>query len=735
MNLKRVVLTVLAALLFVACSDNGEDAVIARFDESGYQYSPRSISAVVEYLPTMKPSAVRVEVVDGQLNAVDTIELFRDTSSWNGKRFTMESQDLEYPLLRIVTEFPYGEKSKMEFSQYYLLSSKYRSYNISQNIFMALASSRFEHFVKKENYSFADAEDTVMSELSKRFSNTAYKIVTYEFPSYDIGFDDLLLYVICRHEISDSLFYSDFKKLRESYAEKGFVDTTIAITAADAWLSTFENVPTTYSLETVFRSVSRDTAVDLKNMQKEFFSQVYGIKFTTDDSIKIEKKSSAYYGKYFYYDNDGNSIYYAQWRFKNPIEDTLGLCLLKTKSLVTYKGDEYLCESGSNIWRKNVSHDELLKGYYDRCWEFSNNDAIYVRDSLYVCECDESKNCAWSDKYAGKEVPRTDSAAFAKYIAVKAVGQFGKCYTDGYGALKKLDDVYIQCIDSKWLEVDSLTYYIGHCAKDHVKGEYLGIYYGCRDFADYGAGDTVWAEIPWFVYKDDSCTEKKLKKVNSDGKNYFICEKSGGEKDGSNAEYKWRKLDSAEAIPPVINMDTCENVVPYNYLKKIYDDEYYMCEDGKWHSVDKEKLTAPEKAGDICSWALLNTVKRYDGKYYRCTAINMWYAEDVVTSVSYAYRDSLGSCDTLSNVGLHWNEETSALWSCVRSGDKYQWGKIELQEREGVSLPENIELSRFAGGTRVSPLIYTVDIDGTVYRFSAPIASVWYLTGIVEPEE
>jgi hypothetical protein len=32
-------------------------------------------------------------------------------------------------------------------------------------------------------------------------------------------------------------------------------------------------------------------------------------------------------------------------------------------------------------------------------------------------------------------------------------------------------------------------------------------------------------------------------------------------------------------------------------------------------------------------------------------------------------------------------------------------------------------------------LIYTVDIDGTVYRFSAPIASVWYLTGIVEPEE
>ncbi len=735
MKFKSAVLTIFAAMYLVACSDNDEGVIIARMDENGYQYSPASVSVSVEYLPTMKPSMVRIEVVDEQLNAVDTIELSRDSANWRENSFTMVSRDIEYPLLRIVTEFPYGEKSKMEFTQYHRLNSNSRNYNISQNIYMALASSRIEHFVKKENYSFTDAEDTVLEEMSKRFGLNANRIKTYEISSHDIGFSDLLLYVICRHEISDSLFYSDFKKLRDYYAEKSFVDTAMAITAADAWLSTFENVPDEDSRETAFQSVSRDTVVGLKNMQKDFFGQVYEIKFTTKDSVRIEKKSSKFYGKYFYYDRDGYSEYDAQWRFKNPIEDTLGLCILSTKSIVSFKGDEYLCENGSNIWKKNVHHDKLLDSYYGSCGSSKNGEAIYTRDSLFICECDKSDNCAWSDKYAGKEVSRRDSAAFVKYIEAKATAKFGRCYTNGYGDTKKLDNLYIQCINSKWFEVDSLTYSIGHCAKDNEKGKHLGIYYGCRSYADYGAGDTVWAEIPWPVYAGEPCTGKQLRKISKDSLDYFICENSGLKKSDSSVVYKWRKLDSAEAIPPVIHMDTCENIMPYDFLKKVYDGNYYMCENGKWHPVDKEKLTPPEKAGDICSLALYDTVKRYDGVYYRCTALNMWFDVDTVTSVSYAYRDSLGSCDTLSNVGLHWNKETSALWSCVKSGSETRWGKVELREREGVSLPDPLDLSRFAGGTRVSTMLYTVDVDGMVYRFTPTTSGTWYLSGIEEPEE
>lgn len=734
MNFKSFVLTMFAALCFAACSDNDEGGVIARFDETGYQYSPHSISVVVEYLPTMKPSAVRVEVVDELLNAVDTIELSKDSTDWKGNRFSMSSQEIEYPLLRIVTEFPYGEKSKMDFSQYYRLGTSRYNEN-SQNIFMALAASRIEHFVKKEGYSFADAEDSVLNEMSKRFGLSAYKIKTYEFPSYNIGFDDLLIYVLCRHEISDSLFYNDFKKLREYYGEKSLVDSAMAIIAADAWLSTFENVPDTGSHETVFRSISRDTAVGLKNMQKDFFSQVYEIKFTTKDSVRIEKKSSKFYGECFYYDRDGYSEYDAQWRLKNPIEDTIGLCLRMTKSLAVYKDSEYLCENGSNIWKKNVHHDELLYSYYGSCVSSKNGEAVFARDSLFICECDKSNNCAWNDKYAGKEVSRKDSAIFAKYIEAKAVEKFGGCYTNGYGATKMLDELYVQCINSKWLEVDSLTYHIGHCAKDNVRGKSLGIYYGCRNFADYGAGDTVWAEIPWPVYAGEPCTAKTLKKVSRDSANYFICEKSDEKKDDSSAVYKWRKLDSAEVIPPVINMDTCENVFTYNYLKKVYDGEFYMCEDGEWHSVDKEKLTPPEKAGDICTWELLNTVKGYDGKYYQCTALNMWFAVDSVTSVGYAYRDSIGSCDTLSNETLHWNEKTSALWGCVKDGDGLRWGMVKLKETEKCSLPDPLDLSRFAGGTLNSPYNYSVDLDGTVYNFVPSLSGEWILKSIEKPEE
>ena len=737
MNLKSTILTMFAALYLAACSDSDDGVIIARMDENGYQYSPASMGGTIEFLPTMKPSAARIEVVDEQLNAVDTIELSMDSSSGSGNRFSLKSKDIEFPILRIVVEFPYGEKSKMEFSQYHRMSSESRDYDIRQNIYMALAASRIEHFVKEENFSFANAEDTVLNEMSKRFGLSASRIKSYDFPSKaEISFNnDLLLYVICRHEISDSLFYSDFKKLRDYYAQRGFVDTTMAITAADAWLSTFKNVSGEILNETVFQSVSRDTAVGLKKMQKDFFSSVYGIKFTTKDSVKIDKKSSAYYGKNFYYDNDGYSGYDVQWRLKNPIEDTLGLCLLKTKSLATYKGNEYLCENGSNVWKKNVSHNELLDGYYGLCGSSRNGDAIYVRDSLFICECDKSDSCAWNDKYAGKKVPRKDSTVFAKYVEAKAVEQFGRCYNSDYGATKKLEDIYVQCIGSRWLEVDSLTYHMGHCAKDNTKGKHLGVYYGCLNYGDYGAGDTVWAEIPWPVYALESCTAKEQKKVSKNDENYFICENSGEKKSDSSVVYKWRKLDSAEAIPPVINMDTCEIVIPYDYLKKIYDGKYYMCEDGKWHVVDNEKLSVPEKAGDICTIDLYDSVKKYDGVYYRCTMLNMWFSVDSVTSISYEYRDSLGSCDTISNGILHWNEKTSALWGCVKTGSEYQWGKVELVETNDLTLPDSLDLSRFAGGTRVSDLVYSVDLDGTVYQFHPTNQGRWYLFSVDETEE
>ena len=672
MNFKSIVLAILVALWFAACSDNSEGVLIGRFDKDGYQYSPMSISGSMEYLQTMEPSAIWIEVVDEQLNAVDTIELSMDSSAWSKKYFSLKSQDVEFPILKIVTVFPYGKKSNMEFYQYYRLGAN-RGYNVGLNIYMALAAPRIEYFVKKKDYSLDDAEDTVLNEMSKAFNLSVDKIASYKMhPFPEIDLYDLLLYVVCRHEVSDSLFYRDFEKLREYYAKNGFIDSSMVVTAADAWLSTFKNVPRNNSDEMVFQSFSRDTVVGLQNMWTDFFSSAYGTKFFTIDSVKIEKKSSAFYGKYFYYDRDYFSGYKSQWRLKTPLEDTLGLCLLTTKSLVAYGGDEYLCKKGSNVWKKNVSLDELQDNGYGDCRRLENDDAIYARDTLFVCECNESDSCSWNVKHAAKENPAEDSLEFAKNAEVeaKANEKFGECKADGYGDVQKLDSLYVQCVQTRWVVVDSLTYHIGHCAKDRVKGKHLGVYYGCRKFAEYGAGDTVWAEIPWPAYVGEPCSAKQKNYVLKDSSSYFICEKNDAKNSGSVVEYRWRKLDSSEVIPPVVNMDTCEEEVSYNYLKKIYDGNYYMCEGGKWHPVDRDSLTAPEKAGDICSNALLDTVKEYDGKYYRCSEQNLWLVVDSVKSVRYGSRDSLGRCESISDGTLPCNEK---IFGVLGVFNRWRW--------------------------------------------------------------
>ena len=50
----------------------------------------------------------------------------------------------------------------------------------------------------------------------------------------DPGLYDMLPYVVCHHEISDSAFYSGYKEFRESFAKKGSISESIKARAADA---------------------------------------------------------------------------------------------------------------------------------------------------------------------------------------------------------------------------------------------------------------------------------------------------------------------------------------------------------------------------------------------------------------------------------------------------------------------------------------------------------------------
>ena len=719
MRFEKSAIVLLFALLYLtSCSvfDDDEYEVIARYDEFGVQYSPVTLHGRVNYLTPLKPVSVRVVNVDYELNPLDSFDVSIEDTQRSSNAFTISAKPVKSPILKFVTEFSYGKNSKKKISQYYRIQST--NYDISQNLNMALVAGRVEYLVQEKGLDFTTAYDSAFNAVAKIFSLSPYSTKTPEYKFDYPDFNLLLPYVLCKHEISDSVFFSEFDKLRKDFAEKGFVDSAIIVSAADAWLATFKNVSTKYVNRTEFVSVSRDSAVGLGEMDTQFFENAYGIKLVTprysshSDSVKIEKESSSFYGKYFIYEEQDNG---SKWRLVNPIEDTLGLCRFSTKSFVEYKGDDYLCKSGSNIWKKNVSHDELLNGYYGECGSTykQHGDVVYARDSMFVCEC-KFTECVWNDKYAGKEVSEKDTAVYSMSIDARASQEFGRCYSDEYGSRKKLDSLYIQCIQRKWVQVDSLTYHMGHCASNNSKGEYLGVYYGCLVFADFGAGDTVWAEIPEFVYNGVVCNASSVKKVEKDKNDYFICDSKKVE-GSNNAEYKWRKLDSAEAIPPVINMDTC-GVNQYN-MKKAYDGEFYMCFIGGWSHVKKESLLPIEQAGFLCSIKDYGLVKGYQGAYYICNTSNQWIELNANSAAPYKYKDSLGTCDTISHKTIVWNEEAGAFYSCQTVDKKYTWSTAPMSASPNDSIPSYLDKRKFAGGVVDGDSVYTVTVDGNKYTF------------------
>ena len=713
--MRKVVKSVLlfVSLWLAACSDSGEEVVFARFDKNGYQFSPASLQGTIDYLPTMEPLSVRIMSVDKDLNPVDTIDLPIDSSDhWDRKAFDLTSQDVRYPVLKIVTTFKDGEKSKKEFSQYYRLNGSH--YSISLNIHMSLVAARVEYLVREENFDFSAANDSALNELNEIFKVYA-KTIGYSSGNNNVDFENLMPYIFCKHEVSDSAFYENYKKVRESFAKNGFVESAIMVDAADTWLSTFKRVESGVKGKLSYASVSRDTAVGIKAFEPGFFGLAYGMHFPTQypDSVQIKCKSSAYDGKYFIYDTYDNGGFDSHWRLKDSLEDSIGICIFETRSIVMYKGDEYLCREESNIWEKNVSQKELLSGYYQDCGTYyEDGSVIFVRDSLYLCECEKSGSCAWSDKYAGKEITEKDTLVYAKALDIKASRKLGQCYSSGYGDRKIFDSLYVQCIGRSWTKIDSLTYYLNRCTKDRVTGKHLGVYYGCRDFADYSAGDTVWTEIPAPVYRNVICDEKSLKKVEEDNGDYFICESKKVE-GSDDVKYKWRKLDSAEAIPPVVNMETCEV-----HLKKMYDGVVYKCYYGVWSVAKDEELLPFEKEGELCSeqnyWAL----KEYEGQYYLCERdFNHWEKLDAHSAARYVYRDSIGTCDTLSKKTIIRNEKAAEFWGCITKNNGPTWGVVTMNAIMNDTIPSYFDKNKFSGGTIVNDSIYKVAVDEYEFWF------------------
>ena len=718
---KRVLALVFVIFLLAACCDDESSGeVVLRVDEDGNAFSPTELQGSVEYLPSMKPKAMRVIRLDDKLNPIDSFDVA--VKNLSDKDFFVDSRDYEYPYVKIVTVFPAEDKKTMEFAQYVRLSGD--NTKLKQNIYAALAADRIEYLVKKKKKSFDDAEKQALEELDQIFDNNLESVNNeyYNEFYYTNRLMDRAPFVFCRHEISDSVFYEDFKKFRSTFAEKGKIDSLWIVKAADAWLSTFEILrnPVDY----LFKSVSRDTVNGLIWLNVDFFERAYGIELDADgsyDSVQIDNKASAFYGRTLlwteYVKNNGMTRW---WRLKSVLEDSLGSCLA---GMVNFRSSEsvqrndtlYVCRSNSHMWVAVTDRDSLFNYQYGECSVNHNmGKLLYVNDSLFVCEC-EGKSCSWSDKYATKIFSRDDSW-YEAVLSAKAIAEYGECDYLNSGLLLPLDSVFVQCSEYKWKEVDSLNYYLGDCTYTNNKGEHLGVYYGCRNDDSPWAHD--WEEILAPAYYDSICFTDNDNEILKFGDDYFICEldPSGFTNNYASANCSvkgcWRKMDDVELIPPVKNLDWCTSSVN---RKVVYDDVFYECDDGKWRVADNDMLSVPEQDGLVCDSSLFGAVRRYGSNYYTCETNFKWRVLKASEFLPVLYRDSLGSCDTILKKVLHWNENEKTFVGCTAMDGVYEWRTITVGTSP-YTLPASIDRKKIAG-EYITGSVYKVTVDGVDYLF------------------
>ena len=728
MHFRKLILTLLLVLLNLmasSCSGDKDDVVVARYDDIGFKYSPTELQGAVEYA-LMIPEFVRIECLDEKFNSVDFVEVPIDSTIKNAFVFKVGERDYETPFVKIVAVFLDGKK-KVEFPQYVRLWES--NNNLKLNINEALIAGRIDYLMQKEDLDYAAAEEKARSEMTQLFGldfNALYAN-RYNGVHYANKWEMYKPYLYCRHEISDSLFYSDYKELYNSFSKTGRVDSSMIVRAADAWLSTFA-IGKDKNGRVGFRSFSRDSSFGYDGNLLKVVEQAYGIKFPScysgaEASVTVDFEESRFNGQTFVCEN----VPYAFYRLKLPIEDTLGMCMLRTNSLVERDGAYYLCKKDENVWKVETNRDTLLTYMYGACGGYATkNQFFYMKDSLFFCECRDDK-CSWSDKYANKEIREGDSLYVAALNA-RGVQKFGACRSNSAYSDEKypLDSVFVGCQLDKWVQIDSLTYYLGGCSRD--KAEHLGVYYSCegsRYDEYYLAWLNIWKEISAPEYYGQNCFISNYGKVLNYDSTYFICESTDSCRDEDGfvvserqralgCNFYWKEMESAEIVPPVVNMDVCDR----NSINKkvIYDGIFYECQNGKWNVVPQESLLPPEKAGFVCSDSLYDHVKHYGETYYMCDEKFQWHTVPALKGAPYVYRDSLGSCGSIANKTIHWNESASTFFGCAKVNNAWDWSEILLGVKP-YTMPESFKRENFKGGKFVGDSVYTIEVNDVTYRF------------------
>lgn len=387
-----IAIGLLAALLFWSCSSGIEEPV-----EPGdvhYEYRGNwHINGSLRFLPTMKIEDVKIVLLDRNCKAKDTLH-----PSFDSTGFKVDSFKLNQPYLKVVTEVSSDStlSKNMEFVQYVDSSL---SRNIFVNIMAAVSSKAMEEAICKEHLSYFDASNKVYRTTGRFFGNNDINPAVYDWADYGDG--DIDAYIFGRYFISDSVFYSDYKKIAKAIVKGETDDSLYRTRAADDLLKYFvnyrwEGVRGMYALRAGWVGWTRvdEYYVDT-NVFMNFWERAYGFRQCDEillgDTVVNRVRGSAFNGSTFICDAphriDENKDFH--WRLMDADERKLGPCLYTTKDYVENDSLYYRC--GDYRWEQVTDPTTVLNLAYKTCDRIRERRLTLYRDTVYLCYRDDEK--------------------------------------------------------------------------------------------------------------------------------------------------------------------------------------------------------------------------------------------------------------------------------------------------------------------------------------------------------
>lgn len=733
------------SLILASCSDDGEK-VVGHYTADGKYFSEAEFQGNVSYLRGMVPKQVLAITLDYDLNPVDTLEMeLKDSPSVSvnykaNTYFYFEGKDLASPYLKIVTLFPMEGSSKtMEFSQYADVTEAtattfLKDNGSAQDLVAALAFDRMTILMKDKKLSFRDARQQALQEILKGMGyddETGYAVFNAAlYQGVEQSLEHGVPYYFCRYFVSDSVFYSDFKNLRERIAKGVLMDSIEQAKLADAlFKSMIPDSGWSFTSKGLRESKYLETFARRTKLFNKVYNDTLGKSVSTETIITLRNKYSQYDGVRLVKDDEASLCsLWGYWRVWNVMEDTLGICR-NSQSNLAHIGDRvFRCERKSSMWILSEDGADKMTVFHGRCSRLHPENGVqwlsYEDSSLWACLCSEN-DCVWSKEFKDSDFQdKSDTLYLHKdflYRDASAARELGRCE----GTLDKkrfpLDSSYVRCEKFGvyrdgiyfWREIDSLSYELGVCVGNSVYSSDYSLDKMVKSSAldYYVCTDSGWTEILPTTYYHTECNYLSHNKIAQYEGLYYICKAEQPWLSTSAAS--WERLSSRDSIPPILKQDKCTlNQVG---TKISYDGIVYYCNIDGWGVALDYLLTPPEKEdGLLCVDSLIGKEFKYGDDYYACEK-NGWKKLDDKATALRDYEALYGVCEDVKGGSIYWNERAAGLYSCIYIFGKYQW--VNLFFSGDMKPPEGMTEKDVAGGIYESDSLYVKEMDGVVYEF------------------